>query len=95
LIDELLPDPAPKPRGGRPPDQLAARLRGRNVCAREKGGDLVGPTKRGKGSKPMLLVDGSGLPLSVAVDSASPAEVTLIEPLLDRAVTRYAPNRLI
>ncbi|HEX4129054.1 MAG TPA: hypothetical protein VHZ24_03355 [Pirellulales bacterium] len=43
----------------------------------------------------MLLVDGSGLPLSVAVDSASPAEVTLIEPLLDRAVTRYAPNRLI
>src|SRR5688572_17729072 len=43
----------------------------------------------------MLLVDGTGLPLSIDVDSASPAEVTLIEPLLDQAVTPYVPNRLI
>jgi transposase len=43
----------------------------------------------------MLLVDGSGLPLSVGIDSASPAEITLIEPLLDRALTRYVPSRLI
>ncbi len=43
----------------------------------------------------MLLVDGAGLPLAIDVDSASPAEVTLIEPLLDRAVTPYVPPRLI
>jgi transposase len=43
----------------------------------------------------MVLVDGSGLPLAVDVDSASPAEVRLIEPLLDRAVTEYVPQRLI
>ena len=43
----------------------------------------------------MLLVDGTGLPLAIDVDSASPAEVTLIEPLLDQAVTPYVPNRLI
>lgn len=43
----------------------------------------------------MLLVDGSGLPLAIDVDSASPAEVTLIEPLLNQAVTQSVPQRLI
>jgi transposase len=43
----------------------------------------------------MLLVDGRGLPLSVDIESASQAEVNLVEPLLDRAVTRYVPNRLV
>jgi transposase len=61
----------------------------------EKGGDRVGPTKRGKGSKLMLLVDGAGLPLAIDIDSASPAEVTLIEPLLDEAVTPFVPDRRI
>jgi transposase len=43
----------------------------------------------------MLLVDGAGLPLSIDVDSASPGEVTLIEPLLEQAVVTRLPNRLI
>lgn len=43
----------------------------------------------------MVLVDGAGLPLAVDIDSASPAEVTRIEPLLDQAVTPYVPPRLI
>jgi transposase len=43
----------------------------------------------------MVLVDGTGLPLAVDVDSASPAEVSLIEPLIDEAVTPYVPPRLI
>jgi transposase len=43
----------------------------------------------------MLLVDGSGLPLSIDVDSARPGEVTLIEPLLEQAVVSRLPNRLI
>jgi hypothetical protein len=34
----------------------------------------------------MLLIDGKGLPQADNVHSASPAEVTLIEPLLDRHV---------
>jgi hypothetical protein len=58
----------------------------------EKRGDFVGSTKRGKGSKLMLLVDGHGLPLSIDVDSASPAEVKLIEPLLDQAVSPRVPG---
>lgn len=43
----------------------------------------------------MVLVDGNGLPLAVDINAASPAEVTLIEPLLDQAVTPHVPNRLI
>lgn len=43
----------------------------------------------------MVLVDGAGLPLAINVDSASPAEVSLIEPLLDEAVTPYVPGRLV
>jgi transposase len=43
----------------------------------------------------MVLVDGNGLPLAVDINAASPAEVTLIEPLLDQAVTPQMPNRLI
>jgi transposase len=66
-----------------------------HVCLGKKGGDRVGPTKRGKGTKLMVLVDGSGLPLAVDVDSASPAEVNLIEPLIDESVTPHVPGRLI
>jgi transposase len=43
----------------------------------------------------MVLADGGGLPLAVDVDSASPAEVTLIEPLIDQAVVAEVPRRLI
>jgi transposase len=67
----------------------------RHVCLGKKGGDRVGPTKRGKGTKLMVLVDGAGLPLAIDVDSASPAEVSLIEPLLEEAVVDEVPNRLI
>ena len=43
----------------------------------------------------MLLVDGAGLPLAIDIHSASPAEVGLIEPLLEEAVTDDIPPRLI
>lgn len=43
----------------------------------------------------MVLVDGNGLPLAVDISAASPAEVTLIEPLLDQAATAQVPHRLI
>ena len=75
--------------------ELARELRRWHVCLGKKGGDCVGPTKRGKGCKLMVLVDGNGLPLAVDVHAASPAEVTLIEPLLDQAVTSHVPGRLI
>ncbi len=48
----------------------------------KKGALAVGKTKRGKGTKWMVLVDGQGLPLGVRLESASPAEVTLAEATL-------------
>jgi transposase len=49
----------------------------------EKRGDGVGKTKKGKGTKWMVVVDGEGLPLACHLDSASRAEVKLLEPTLD------------
>lgn len=49
----------------------------------KKGGDKVGLTKKGKGAKWMLVVDGNKLPLGFHLDSANKAEVKLAEQTLD------------
>ena len=67
----------------------------RHVCLGKKRGEKVGKTKRGKGTKIMVLIDGCGLPLGIDTASASPHEVTLIEPLLDKRVLRRKIQRLI
>jgi len=43
----------------------------------------------------MTLVDGHGIPLAVDINSASPAEVNLIEPLLQKQLLHRRPHRLI
>lgn len=43
----------------------------------------------------MVLTDGRGLPIGIDTASASPNEVTLIEPLLENRVLRRKPRRLI
>ena len=55
---------------------------GREFRSREKRGCEVGKTKRGKGTKWMVVVDGRGLPLGNYLHSASPAEVKLAETTL-------------
>jgi transposase len=67
----------------------------RHVFLGEKRGQCVGKTKRGKGTKTMVLTDGRGLPLGAEIASASPHEVTLIEPLLEQRVLPKKPRRLI
>jgi transposase len=49
----------------------------------KKGGDKVGLSKKGKGTKWMLVVDGNGLPLGFCLASANTAEVKLAEQTLD------------
>ena len=67
---------------------------GRELCSRKKRGAAVGKTKRGKGTKWMVVVDGKGLPLGVLLESASPAEVKLAEATLARiAVPRNGSGR--
>jgi transposase len=43
----------------------------------------------------MVHSEGRGLPIAVTINSASPNEVTLIEPLLDSIVIRRRPKRLL
>jgi len=68
---------------------------GRELCSREKRGCGVGKTKRGKGTKWMVVVDGRGLPLGNYLHSASPAEVRLAETTLAaiRVGRRHHPGR--
>jgi transposase len=66
--------------------------------ARQKRGAKVGKTKRGKGTKGMVLGDGTGTPLGVYLDAASPAEVMLLEQTLDTVAVgrpRKRPDRLL
>jgi transposase len=51
----------------------------RHLHSGEKRGSAIGKTKRGKGSKLMVLADGAGTPLGVLVEAATPAEVTLLQ----------------
>lgn len=64
----------------------------------------MGKTKRGKGTKLMVLADGKGTPLGVCVEAASPAEVKLLERTLDSVKMKrrrgknrrpHRPERLI
>ena len=68
---------------------------GRNLCSGQKRGRLVGKTKRGKGTKIMGIADGRGLPLALRTESASPAEVKLVEPTLQERIVADVPERLI
>ena len=68
---------------------------GRDVCAGQKRGRLVGKTKRGKGTKIMGIADRHGLPLALRTESASPAEVKLVEKTLDERLVADVPERLI
>ena len=66
---------------------------GRQFRSGKKGGSAVGKTKRGKGTKWMVLVDGQGLPLGVRLESASAGEVTLAEATLGAVKVPRAQGR--
>ena len=95
---------AAEPTQRRPEDPLGRVLCRRQLRPGEKRGLAVGPTKRGKGTKWMVLVDGAGTPLGAYLDAASPAEVKLLERTLATVAVgrtgrpgrpRQRPDRLI
>ncbi len=55
----------------------------------------MGKTRRGKGTKLMLIADASGLPVAVYTDSANPHEVKLVQATLNEIVTVGRPRRII
>jgi transposase len=72
------------------PGGLEGSVHRRQFRVGEKRGAGVGKTKRGKGTKWMVVVDGQGVPLGNHLGSASPAEVKLAETTL---ATIRVPNR--
>ena len=68
---------------------------GRDVCSGQKRGLQVGKTKRGKGTKIMGIADRHGLPVALRTESASPAEVKLVEATVEERFVAEVPERLI
>jgi transposase len=60
-----------------------------------KGGQGLGKTKRGKGTKIMAVADRFGLLIAISIGSASPHEVMLVGTTLDARFTDEQPERLI
>jgi len=85
------------------PLAMGRDLSGCHVLPGQKGGCAVGKTKRGKGTKAVVLADGEGIPWGVLIASATPHEVTLAEPTLaavqvprrGRGRPRMRPQRII
>jgi hypothetical protein len=61
----------------------------------KKRGCKIGKTKRGKGTKIMAVTDAGAVVLSVAIQSVSPHEVTLVESTLEQRFIDELPERLI
>ena len=89
-IDLLGPRPArPRQTGS------VGNLHRRQFQQRQKGGSAVGPTRRGKGTKIMAIVDRHGLPIAVSIASASPHETKLVEATLEQRFIPETPQRMI
>ncbi len=63
---------------------LGRSLSRRHIHHCEKGGSAVGKTRRGKGTKCMVVVDGQGVPVGVQLASAQIAECRLAESTLQQ-----------
>jgi Transposase DDE domain len=68
----------------------------------KRGGEQVGLTRKGKGTKWMLVVDGNGLPVGFHLDAADRAAGRLAEQTLNsisvarlRGRPRQRPDRLV
>jgi len=77
------------------PHPLGRGHRRRHVFLGKERGECVGKTKRGKGTKTIVLSDGRGLPLGTAIASARLHEVRLIEPLVEQRMLPKKPRCLI
>lgn len=56
----------------------------RNICSRKKRGQKVDKTKKGKGTKTILAVDGTGIPLTLLTEAANISEFRLALPTIDQ-----------
>jgi transposase len=66
------------------PARLAGDVHGRDLPSREKRGDGIGLTKRGKGTKVEVIVSREGIPLAAVSAPANVGETKLVEPVLQQ-----------
>lgn len=59
------------------------------------GGDAVGLTRKGKGTKIQVAVDGHGVPLGVSIAPADSGEPQMVQQTLDLFADEVQPERLI
>jgi transposase len=64
-------------------------------AAAKGGGEAVGLTRKGKGTKIQLVVDAKGIPLAVSLDAADRAESRMVQQTLAWEETDLQPERLI
>ena len=64
-------------------------------CPAKGGGVGVGLTRKGKGTKLQVVVDGKGVPLGLSVDAASVGEPQMVQATLDLFAPATEPERLI
>ena len=81
---------------------MGTSVSGWELRSGKKGGEEIGLTKVGKGTKRMLATDGKGIPLAFLLASANCAEVKLAEATLERIRVprkrgrpRKRPKRLV
>jgi len=65
------------------------------VASAKGGGEQIGRTRRGKGSKIMAIVDRHGLPLAVTTHASNHHEVTLVQLTFDFYMIEAKPDSLI
>ncbi|HEU5318213.1 MAG TPA: IS5 family transposase, partial [Chloroflexota bacterium] len=72
---------------------VGAGVPGRVVRPGQKGGPAVGLTRKGKGTKWMLVVDGNGVPLGFRLESAQKNEVELAPATLETVRVAKPPGQ--
>jgi transposase len=75
------------------PKHVGSGLCRRDVRAGKKRGDCVGKTKRGKGTKLVVVGSSASVPLAQTIASASPSATKMIEPTLDKLTGH--PERVV
>jgi transposase len=86
---------APRQARSAEADQLGGSDRRWLVFTGKKGGDEVGRTPKGNGTRILLMVDGNGTPLSAYTTAAHHNEVNTVETLVDERRSRQKPRRLM
>ena len=87
---------SPRQTRSAPADQLGGSDRRWLVFTGKKGGDEVGRTPKGNGTRILLMVDAEGTPLSAYTTAAHHNEVNTVETLVkQRQLSHHTPRRLL